>query len=70
MDGLLVEFDNYDDIANKVIKLLKKKRLGKKMGNQGRERVMRNYTWDIIVEKTHEAIVNSHLPLIAPLFRT
>ena len=57
IDGLLVEFDNYKDIANKVIKLLKNKRLRKKMGNQGRERVMRNYTWDIIAKQTHDTYI-------------
>ncbi|MBN1215250.1 MAG: glycosyltransferase family 4 protein [Candidatus Lokiarchaeota archaeon] len=54
IDGLLVEFDNYYDIADKVIKLLKDQKLRKKMGNQGRTRVMMNYTWDIIAKKTYQ----------------
>ena len=53
-DGLLAEFDNPIDIGDKVIKLLKNKRLRKQMGNQGKEKVMRNYTWNIIAKQTHE----------------
>jgi glycosyltransferase involved in cell wall biosynthesis len=53
IDGLLVEFDNPIDIAQKVIKLLKNKMLKKKLGLAGQYRVSHNYTWDIIAEKTH-----------------
>ncbi|MFW9941187.1 MAG: glycosyltransferase family 4 protein [Candidatus Thorarchaeota archaeon] len=53
IDGLLVEFDNPNDIAQKVIKLLKNKKLKKKFGLAGQYRVSQNYTWDIIAEKTH-----------------
>ncbi len=53
-DGLLVEFNNPIDIAKKVIKLLRNKRLRKKLGNHGRNRVIHNYTWDIVAKKTHE----------------
>ena len=54
VDGLLVEFDNPYDIANKVIKLLKNKRLRKKLGIAGNLRVSENYTWNIITKKTHD----------------
>jgi len=52
-DGLLVEFDNPIDIANKVLVLLKNRRLKKKFGLAGQLKVSQNYTWDIIAEKTH-----------------
>ena len=52
-DGLLVEFDNPIDIAQKVIKLLKNKKLKNKLGLAGQYRVSQNYTWDIVAEKTH-----------------
>lgn len=53
IDGLLVEFDNPIDIAQKVIKLLENKKLKKKFGLAGQYRVSQNYTWDIVAEKTH-----------------
>ena len=47
VDGLLVEFDNPFDIAQKVIKLLKNNKLRKKLGLAGQVKVSQNYTWDI-----------------------
>jgi len=54
IDGFLVEFDNPEDIAQKVVKLLKNKRLRKRLGSAGQLKVSQNYTWDIIAKKTHE----------------
>ena len=54
LDGLLVEFDDHIDIANKVIKLLKNKRLNKSLGSEGKEKVQKNLSWDVIAKKTHE----------------
>ena len=57
-DGLLVEFDNPQDIAQKVITLLKKKRLRKKFGLAGKLKVVQKYNWDIVAEKTHRTYQN------------
>ncbi len=54
VDGLLVEFDDYIDIAEKVVLLLKKKRLSKNLGIEGRNKVQEHLSWDIIAKKTHE----------------
>jgi glycosyltransferase involved in cell wall biosynthesis len=54
IDGLLVEFDNPLDIAQKVITLLKKNRIKKEMGIAGQVRVFQKLTWDIVAEKTHQ----------------
>ena len=54
IDGLLVEYDNYLDIANKVITLLKRKNFSKKLGSEGKIRVRQNFSWDIVARKTHE----------------
>ena len=54
IDGLLVEFDDYSDIANKVVLLLKKKRLSKNLGLEGKNKVQENFSWDIIAKYTHE----------------
>jgi len=58
IDGLLVEFDNPLDIAQKVIKLIKNKRLKKKLGLAGQHKVSQSYTWDIIAKKTHNTYQN------------
>ena len=67
VDGYVVEFDNPRDIAEKVIILLKKKRLRKKLGSAGKEKVIKNYTWDIIAEKTHltyQALIKNFAKLL------
>jgi len=54
IDGLLVEFDDSIDIADKVVLLLKKKRLSKNLGLEGRNKVQKTLSWDIVAKKTHE----------------
>jgi glycosyltransferase involved in cell wall biosynthesis len=58
VDGLLVRFDDPLDIAQKVIKLLKNKKLTNKLGIAGQVRVSQNYTWDIIANQTHQIYQN------------
>ena len=58
IDGLLVEFDDPADTAQKVIKLLKNKKLRKKLGYAGQLKVSQNYTWEIVAEKTHQTYQN------------
>ena len=53
VDGYLVEYDNPHDIADKVITLLKKKRLRTRFGEAGKIKVSQHYTWEIVAEKTH-----------------
>lgn len=54
IDGLLVEFDNPIDIADKVLSLLKKTRLKKNLGTQGKRKVIKNNSWEVIAKKTNE----------------
>jgi glycosyltransferase involved in cell wall biosynthesis len=58
IDGLLVEFDNPEDIAEKVIYLLKNRRLRKKYGSTGQLKVSQKFTWDIIAKETHTTYQN------------
>lgn len=58
IDGLLVEFDNPEDISQKVITLLKSKRLRKKLGSAGQKKVSQKYTWGHIAEETHSIYKN------------
>ncbi|MFW9773263.1 MAG: glycosyltransferase family 4 protein [Candidatus Heimdallarchaeota archaeon] len=63
IDGLLVEFDNPIDIAQKVNLLLKNKKLKKKLGSNGQLKVIQNYTWEKVAQKTHslyQQILNTH----------
>ncbi|MFX1233259.1 MAG: glycosyltransferase family 4 protein [Promethearchaeota archaeon] len=52
VDGLLVEFDNPDEISEKVIYLLKKKNIRRKLGAQGQNKVIKSYTWEHVADKT------------------
>ncbi len=52
VDGLLVQFDDPGDIAQKIVFLLKKKRLRKKMGQQGYNKVARGHSWRQIAIQT------------------
>ena len=63
IDGLLAEFDNPEDIAQKVIRLLKNKSLRKKMGTAGQLKVFQEHTWEIVAKKTHltyQNLINKH----------
>lgn len=54
IDGLLVEFDNPIDIAEKIIYLLKKKKTKKALGTQGKKKVLESHKWGTIAKKTNE----------------
>ncbi|MFX0032405.1 MAG: glycosyltransferase family 4 protein [Candidatus Hodarchaeota archaeon] len=53
-NGLLVEFDNPNEIADRVIYLLKRKRKRNKLGLQGQKIVIKNYSWEEVARKTNE----------------
>jgi glycosyltransferase involved in cell wall biosynthesis len=58
VDGLLVEFDDPNDIAEKVVLLLKNKRMRKNFGLAGKLKVTQHYTWNIIAEKTRNVYLD------------
>lgn len=53
VDGLLT-IQKPIEIADKIVYLLKNGKMRREMGESGRKKVERNYTWEIIVEKTEE----------------
>jgi glycosyltransferase involved in cell wall biosynthesis len=64
VNGLLVEFDNSHDISEKVVKLLKNKKLRNNLGTRGMQKVYQNYTWEKVVESTHliyQEIINGEI---------
>lgn len=53
-DGLLVKFNDPDDISKSVIKLLKNKKLRNKLGAAGKDKVINNYTWEKVAQQTYD----------------
>ncbi len=51
--GLLFESGNVEDLADKIMTILKNEELREKMGEAGRERA-KEFTWDKIAERTVE----------------
>ncbi|MBY9002555.1 MAG: glycosyltransferase family 4 protein [Candidatus Lokiarchaeota archaeon] len=58
IDGLLVEFDNPQDIADQVVKLLRNKKLRKKLGEQGKVKVQTYHSWQNIANITKNVYNN------------
>jgi glycosyltransferase involved in cell wall biosynthesis len=54
VDGILVQFDNIAEISNAVIKLLKKKKLRKKLGQAGYRKIQEFNTWEKIAKSTNK----------------
>lgn len=60
VSGLLVNPIDIDDIANALVKLLSNGDLAKRLGNQGRARVMRDFAWKGIAEQIQEILESVH----------
>jgi spore coat protein SA len=52
--GILTESDNLSQLKNAILKILTDEELQKKMGLNGYEKVLKNYTWDIVTKKINE----------------
>lgn len=50
-DGLLVEYGNKKELASAISRLLNNKKMRIELGEKGKEKVLKNYTWDIIANK-------------------
>lgn len=63
-DGLLVEYGNEYELASAILKLLKNKELRFKLGENGKKKVLENYTWDIVArgirEEYYKLVNNGH----------
>jgi glycosyltransferase involved in cell wall biosynthesis len=60
--GFLFEPDKVDDLANKMIILLKDEKLRKRMGDAGREKA-KEFTWERVAEKTmqtYQEVINGY----------
>lgn len=50
-DGLLVPYGDAEELSNAIVRLLADDDLRRKLGHNGREKVLRQFTWDQIVSK-------------------
>jgi glycosyltransferase involved in cell wall biosynthesis len=53
-DGLLVEFDNPSELAEKILSLLQNKKLNGRLAENGRKKVKSKFTWQKVADKTHQ----------------
>jgi len=49
--GFLVRLNDPDELAEKIIFILRHKKIAEKMGEQGRQKIERYYTWDLVVRR-------------------
>jgi len=56
--GIFVTPEDPNELANAIIKLLKDEQLRKKMGKNGREVVVNNYSWEHTAKKTIDVFEN------------
>lgn len=54
--GCLVEPNNHEELADKIIMLMENENLMKDMGIAGRKRVEKYFTWDLVVDRMTEVI--------------
>lgn len=52
--GLVFKEQNVDDLEKKIRMLINNKNLRKDLARKGRERVLKNYSWEKIAEKTYQ----------------
>ncbi|OGX39105.1 MAG: hypothetical protein A3C36_04310 [Omnitrophica WOR_2 bacterium RIFCSPHIGHO2_02_FULL_52_10] len=53
-DCLLVDYDNPRQLSTMIIQLIENKELQKRLGENGKAKVLKQYTWDKIVKSYHE----------------
>lgn len=56
--GLLVDPENVKEIAESIIKLLSNKELAFRLGEKGKERIIKSYTWDKISRELRDQLDN------------
>jgi glycosyltransferase involved in cell wall biosynthesis len=59
VDGLLMEPNNKDSLADKISSLIVSKELRTSMGEKGYNKVKENYTWDIITARLRKLYMES-----------
>ena len=49
--GFLVDYGSADQLADEIIKVLGDEAMGRRMGEYGRQRVERDFTWDMVASR-------------------
>lgn len=57
-DGLIMEIDDVESLSNKLIMLIEDKGMRESMGKKGYEKVINNYTWDIITSRLRQCYLD------------
>jgi glycosyltransferase involved in cell wall biosynthesis len=58
-DGLLMNINDQSSLEKKILRLASESALRQRMGEKGYEKVMNNYTWDIITKKLRQCYVDA-----------
>jgi glycosyltransferase involved in cell wall biosynthesis len=58
-DGLLMQPHNATDLSDKIIYLANNKLLRDKMGEKGYQKVIQNYTWEIVTQKFRDTYLSA-----------
>ncbi len=58
--GITVEPDNHTRLAEAITELLSNRDLGRRLGLNGRQIILKKYNWQKIAEKTIRVIYQSH----------
>ena len=61
VNGLLVDPENVDEIAAAAIRLLSDTQLAARLGAEGRQRVLANFTWDRVAQRFQSALHDLNL---------
>lgn len=57
LNGLIINPENIEEIVRTVIRLAQNQSIRKKMGERGRERALREFSWQKQIDKIYKAIV-------------
>jgi glycosyltransferase involved in cell wall biosynthesis len=58
-DGVLVNVDDPQDLARAILELLADQERRARLGRTGQERVLENYTWDVVTERVRAVLCDS-----------
>lgn len=53
-NGILIQFGDYKELADAIVKLYNEPKLREKFGREGRKFVLKNFTWEIAFKKYRE----------------
>lgn len=67
IDGLLVDFGNEEQLAEKIITLLQDRELRERLGENGYQKTLENYTWNVIADQIERVYRSIEAKSVIPL---